>query len=212
MRPTLSYICATLLACGLACTCVSACTDTFHLDPAGTGGSASASTGSGAGGCHSNPDCAFPKPVCDTARHACVGCLTVSDCAYAPGTVCSKGVCECPKGAACGAKGTGGAGAGGGGAGGGETGGDAGGDGSDGAPACAATCNAAISGGGLPCAGTPGESVYQSLQNCAGCSGALGACGGDCSASLCMGETLDPLCQSCLTLNCMVLLSNCMAN
>lgn len=46
--------------------------------------------------CQSNTDCAAPKSVCDTVKGQCVECLVLSDCASKPGTVCSKGECECP--------------------------------------------------------------------------------------------------------------------
>src|SRR6185437_7046142 len=98
---TRAHVLAALFSVAFAAADVSACVDSFHLDPAGTGGGASASTGTASAGCESNADCAFPKAVCDTVRHACVGCLTASDCAYEPGAVCSKGACECPDGGAC---------------------------------------------------------------------------------------------------------------
>jgi N-acetylneuraminic acid mutarotase len=90
-----------------------ACADALHLDPptgsAGTASSGSTSSGgtggsvkTGDGGteagssCKSNPDCAYPTPVCDTTTDTCVQCLVVSDCADLPGTVCSLGQCGCP--------------------------------------------------------------------------------------------------------------------
>ena len=72
-----------------------ACADAVHLDPPAATDGGSTSTGVTTG-CHSNPDCAFPTAVCDTVSGKCVACLEVSDCAYMPGTVCSKGACGCP--------------------------------------------------------------------------------------------------------------------
>jgi hypothetical protein len=90
---------AVLFLGALGVTGIAACADALHLDPpgadAGTGTSTSSTSGAGAQ-CHSNPDCAFPTPVCDTVSLKCVGCLVLSDCADEPGTVCSKGSCECP--------------------------------------------------------------------------------------------------------------------
>ncbi len=219
-----AHVFAALFSAALGAAGLSACVDSLHLDPAGTGGSTSATTGSGAGGCHSNPDCAFPKPVCDTARHACVGCLTVSDCAYAPGTVCSKGVCECPDGGACGkaASGTGGSGAGGqgtGGTGGSGAGGgsaDAGNDsgpddaGSD-APACMPTCSDALTMGGTVCAGTISPLVYKQLQTCAGCNTSA-TCTLSCKATFCADLPIDAKCKACLSSFCAAPLSACSAH
>jgi hypothetical protein len=80
-----------------------ACADALHLDPAstkGTGGSIVVHTDAGADApppvaCRSNPDCAYPKPVCDAVGQVCVECLVISDCLGKPGTVCSKGACSC---------------------------------------------------------------------------------------------------------------------
>ena len=86
---------------GLTCVALAAaagfaaCADALHLDPPSTvvpkdGGS------EGGAACLSNPDCAYPKPVCDTVTESCVECLVISDCAGKPGTVCDRGVCDCP--------------------------------------------------------------------------------------------------------------------
>ena len=102
-----------LAGCGVFAT--ASCADSIHLDPPGGsgGGSSTASstgthhtttttTASGTGGgappmtCASNPDCAFPKPVCDVSAGECVECLVLSDCVGKPGTVCSLGACVCP--------------------------------------------------------------------------------------------------------------------
>ncbi len=70
------------------------CADALHLDPPGdTGG---AGTDGGAPECRSNPDCTYPKAVCDTVARRCVECLEIADCAAKTGTVCSKGTCSCP--------------------------------------------------------------------------------------------------------------------
>jgi len=71
-------------------TVFAACADAVHLAPPGT------DAGTSTSGCKSNPDCAYPTAVCDTASGKCVECLVFSDCAGKPGTVCSKGACECP--------------------------------------------------------------------------------------------------------------------
>jgi hypothetical protein len=73
------------------------CPDSLRLDP-GTSGAASGDSGVGAGAepCESNPDCAYPRSVCDTVKRQCVECLQVQDCAAKPGTVCSAGLCACP--------------------------------------------------------------------------------------------------------------------
>ena len=90
-----------------------ACTDALHLDPPGNSSTTSSSSSSGTGGsivihndagpdapppvaCRSNPDCAYPVPVCDTIANVCVECLVIQDCVGKPGTVCSKGSCSCP--------------------------------------------------------------------------------------------------------------------
>ena len=86
-----------------------ACADALHLDPpgtsttvTGTGGSAKGDGGTDGGTtCHSNPDCAYPKPVCNTVTQACVQCLEISDCAGITGSVCSQGSCVCPTGSTC---------------------------------------------------------------------------------------------------------------
>jgi len=82
---------------------VASCADSIHLDPAGTGkdggvSSSSGGTGGGAAGyCRSNPDCAYPTPVCDTVTGKCQECLSADECAVTkPGTVCSLGACVCP--------------------------------------------------------------------------------------------------------------------
>ena len=81
---------------------VAACADSLHLDPPGTGSGGSGSTGShgsastGSPGCRSNPECTYPRAVCDTVAHGCVECLTFADCGGMQGTVCSKGACVCP--------------------------------------------------------------------------------------------------------------------
>ncbi|MFT3773496.1 MAG: kelch repeat-containing protein [Minicystis sp.] len=84
---------------------VAACADSLHLDPAGTGGKDGGATSTGTHGtgghpathCDSNPECSYPTPVCDTVAHACVECLTFTDCdGPKPGTVCSLGACVCP--------------------------------------------------------------------------------------------------------------------
>ena len=74
-----------------------ACTDAIHLDPPGatTGATTGGTGGSPAGSCRSSPDCALPKPVCDTVTQTCVECLTLLDCSVAPGPVCSAGKCVC---------------------------------------------------------------------------------------------------------------------
>jgi hypothetical protein len=95
---SLRHLGAALAVTGLAS--VAACADALHLDPPGAGGSTTttkttASTGGGAT-CHSNPDCAYPTPVCDTVSSHCFECLVLADCTGKPGTVCSLGRCECP--------------------------------------------------------------------------------------------------------------------
>jgi hypothetical protein len=86
-----------------ALTGAGACADSLHLDPPGASGSGGGtgstgshgSTGTGTTGCVSNPDCTYPKAVCDTVARQCVECLTFADCGDKPGTVCSAGVCSC---------------------------------------------------------------------------------------------------------------------
>jgi N-acetylneuraminic acid mutarotase len=85
-----------------------ACADALRLEPpqGGSGGgtsdaTTSTSTSSGDGGngpinCKSNADCPEPTSVCDTVSNVCVECLTLSDCAFRPSTVCSEGQCVCP--------------------------------------------------------------------------------------------------------------------
>lgn len=108
-----------LISCAFACALVvvaGACGDSLHLDPgaaptSGKGGSGttssssstSSSGGQGGGGghappvaCASNADCPAPAAVCDAVRGMCVECLVIADCAFEPGTVCSKGSCKCP--------------------------------------------------------------------------------------------------------------------
>ena len=99
-RSTRILAAAAVLAAGGAG--VLACADSLHLDP-GTGGKGSTTTTThGSGGsaptvCSSNPDCAYPTPVCDTVANVCVECLTFTDCdGPKPGTVCSQGACVCP--------------------------------------------------------------------------------------------------------------------
>jgi len=87
---------ATALFAGFLMAAFGACADAVHLAPPGAdAGTTSATTGGGSG-CKSNPDCAYPTAVCDTVSGKCVECLVLSDCAGKPGTVCSKGACECP--------------------------------------------------------------------------------------------------------------------
>jgi hypothetical protein len=45
--------------------------------------------------CLSNSQCEAPESVCDLALGICVECLTFTDCAYRPSTVCSRGRCVC---------------------------------------------------------------------------------------------------------------------
>lgn len=75
-------------------------TSTSSTSGAGTGGTGGSGGGSSSTGgstaCVSNSDCATPTAVCDTAKHECVECLEISDCAFRPGTVCSLGQCACP--------------------------------------------------------------------------------------------------------------------
>jgi hypothetical protein len=71
-----------------------ACADAIHLDPPGAIVTQDGGTEAGAA-CVSNPDCAYPTPVCDTDTETCVECLVISDCASKPGTVCSQGNCQC---------------------------------------------------------------------------------------------------------------------
>jgi N-acetylneuraminic acid mutarotase len=71
----------------------------------GTGGAVTGGGGTGGAGvsCQSNTDCPEPTAVCDTVKGVCVECLVLSDCAFRPGTVCTKGVCGCPdQGTYCG--------------------------------------------------------------------------------------------------------------
>jgi N-acetylneuraminic acid mutarotase len=83
-----------------------ACSDSFHLDPEQPPppSDSTASTGPGAGGgggsapaCASNSDCPAPTAVCDTVKQQCVECLEIDHCGFRPGTVCSEGLCVCPK-------------------------------------------------------------------------------------------------------------------
>jgi hypothetical protein len=74
------------------------CPDALRL-PADSGGSASGGDpvpAEGAEPCDSNPDCTYPRSVCDAVKRTCVECLQVQDCATKPGTVCSLGQCACP--------------------------------------------------------------------------------------------------------------------
>jgi hypothetical protein len=98
------------LRLGLLCTVLGvpaagfvACADALHLDPPGTilPGTDGGTGDGGITSCESNPDCAYPKPVCDTITATCVQCLVVSDCAGTPGTVCSQGSCVCPTPGTC---------------------------------------------------------------------------------------------------------------
>ena len=186
----------------LLCAGFAACADSVHLDPSGAGaGGASAgsttSTGDAASGCRSNADCPFPTAVCDTVTGTCVGCLTSSDCSYAPGSVCNGGQCSCA-GDACDA-GTGGAG--------GKDAGDDGGSdgglhdgGSDAAAACVPTCVKALTTGGTVCPGTLGDLYYDQVRACAGC-GAPGPCTLTCT-SFCLEHGIDALCEQCLMTDC----------
>jgi hypothetical protein len=214
MHPTVSHrahLRAALLCGAFAFTGFAACADSLHFDPAGAGGSAVASTGGAPSGCRSNADCAYPRQLCDTESRACVACFVVSDCASLPGTVCSKGACECPPGGACGAGAGGSTGVGG--AGGGGSGGGAGDAGPDGSADCA-SCDQALLMGGKLCPGTPADDDYTALQNCAGCKGALGACSGPCNATFCDGLPATPLCRACLEGpdGCMARLAACMSD
>ena len=105
---------AFVIAAGALGVLAAACSDSIHLDPAGPGGNTittgaggsggdgttSSSGGSGGGAppivCESNSDCPAPTAICDSAKNKCVECLEIADCAFRPGTVCSKGVCACP--------------------------------------------------------------------------------------------------------------------
>lgn len=76
---------------------IAGCPDAPRL-PDGPDASAS-SGGPDVGGdepCDSNPDCTYPRSICDTVKRTCVECLQVQDCATKPGTVCSLGQCACP--------------------------------------------------------------------------------------------------------------------
>ncbi len=100
---------------------VAACNPSPHIDPPGSGttatggsggsggttsstsdggggttSSTSSQGGGGPGGCHSNADCDYPKNLCDTASGECVECLVTADCGAKEGTVCSKAECVCP--------------------------------------------------------------------------------------------------------------------
>jgi N-acetylneuraminic acid mutarotase len=82
-----------------------ACVDALRLEPPtqiGTGGGGSVTTtGSGGEGgsgpipCSSSLDCPEPTSLCDTVKHECAECLSLGDCSFRPGTVCSKGACVC---------------------------------------------------------------------------------------------------------------------
>ena len=89
-----SHTRAAVLFAGFLMAAFAACADAVHLAPPGA--DAGTSTTTGGGGCKSNPDCPYPTPVCDAVSGKCVQCLVLSDCADMPGTVCSKGACECP--------------------------------------------------------------------------------------------------------------------
>jgi hypothetical protein len=212
MRATALPVLAGLLCGSLACAGVVGCDAPLHLEPAGVGG-ASSSTGSTARACSSNPDCAFPNPVCDTVTATCVGCLTVSDCAYMPGTICSQGSCECPPGGSCvsastassSSSGAGGAGTG--------TGGFDGGA-SDAAPdaaACVPKCSEALTQGGAVCPGTVSATDYTKLKACVGCAGTA-ICAPACAGTFCMELPPNAACKNCLQSHCLVPFDVCQAN
>ncbi len=150
---SLRFFCAlgaVLAGCGFV-----ACADALHLDPPGTGGSVT-QTGAGAGTCHSNPQCAYPTPVCDAVSARCVQCLVLSDCAGMPETVCSLGSCVCPTP-----------------------------DGSPPlmycpgqTPLCTATCDTGTGTGGTGGAGTGGSSTTSSSSSGTGGMGTGGSDGG----------------------------------
>jgi hypothetical protein len=203
-----AILCGVLSSVGFA-----ACIDPLHLDPvnAGAGGTAAASTGSAPSGCHSNPDCTFPKAICNTVTGACVECLVASDCAYMPGAVCSKGACECPPGHKCGtlsggssssaSTGTGGAG----------TGGDGG---VEASVPCVSSCAEALTNGAPVCPDAGAFPVYQGLGFCAGCN-AAGGCTPVCAATLCADKPVEAgdagtPCSDCLATACTTLYNECL--
>jgi hypothetical protein len=78
-------------------------------------------------------------------------------------------------------------------------------------PTCAASVNSDDS---APCGSTSSFDAWQALQPCA-CGGFTfdggGTCGLSCG-SFCQSLGLDPTCSSCLSMNCLSLIQNCMSN
>ena len=235
MRATASRpacVLAALLVGVLAFAGFAACVDFVHLDPPNAGGGAGGGTAST---CLSSPDCTYPTPVCDTVTQTCVGCLTTSDCSYAPGSVCSGGQCSCPSGVPvpltycaapnpgcfdtqtasehCGTCGNACDAAsciqglcGGEGTDAGAEGGiDDGGP--DGSAGCVPTCRMAIETGGTVCPTSPGSVYFDQTTACAGCSGA-GPCQASC-VSFCGGNGVDAVCETCLVNECPASFMNC---
>jgi N-acetylneuraminic acid mutarotase len=88
-----------ILAALAASASFGACADALHLDPPSATSLVRGDAGADAPApmtCRSNPDCAYPTPVCDTIAQVCVECLVILDCVEMPGTVCSRGHCSCP--------------------------------------------------------------------------------------------------------------------
>jgi hypothetical protein len=79
-----------------------------------------------------------------------------------------------------------------------------------GVPSCVGTCDAAVTQGGTPCAGSGSFDAYNALVAC-GC-GTNGACNSVCGANFCAQTAADPACNGCLQSSCGNQLMDCTAD